>query len=75
VIGVADPSSGERVCAVIVPEDAAEAPSLDDVTAFLRSRRLMTQKLPEQLEVLPELPRNSMGKVLKQDLRDRYVTR
>jgi acyl-CoA synthetase (AMP-forming)/AMP-acid ligase II len=73
VIGVPDPAAGEHVCAIVVPADATAPPTLDDVTAFLRERRLMTQKLPEQLELLPELPRNSMGKVLKQDLRDRFA--
>lgn len=71
VIGLPDERSGERVCAVVVT-DAGSALTLDDVTAFLSERGLMRQKLPEQLEQVDELPRNSMGKVLKQDLRKRF---
>ena len=32
----------------------------------------MSQKLPEQLEIIDELPRNTAGKVLKHVLRDQY---
>jgi acyl-CoA synthetase (AMP-forming)/AMP-acid ligase II len=32
----------------------------------------MRQKIPEQLEVLTELPRNATGKVRKDVLRTRY---
>ena len=34
-----------------------------------RLEGLAIQKCPEQLEVVDALPRNAMGKVLKQDLR------
>ena len=32
----------------------------------------MAQKLPEQLELVDELPRNPTGKVLKHELRRRF---
>ena len=34
----------------------------------------MLQKIPEQLELVEELPRNATGKVLKHELRQRYDT-
>ena len=34
----------------------------------------MFQKIPEQLELLDELPRNPTGKVLKHELRKRYAS-
>jgi non-ribosomal peptide synthetase component E (peptide arylation enzyme) len=34
---------------------------------------LAVQKCPEQLELVDSLPRNSFGKVLKQDLRARVA--
>ena len=34
---------------------------------------MMVQKIPEQLEILPELPRNATGKVKKQELRARLA--
>ena len=32
----------------------------------------MTQKIPEQLEVVDALPRNPTGKILKHELRRRF---
>jgi cyclohexanecarboxylate-CoA ligase len=72
VVGIGDAASGERVCAVVVPVDASSPLAFDKMTEFLRSQRLMVQKIPEQLETVDELPRNSMGKVLKHELRKRF---
>ena len=69
VIGLPDADSGERVCAVVqVVADGAV--TFDEIIVHLRDRGLMTQKLPEQLEIVDLLPRNSSGKVLKHVLRD-----
>ncbi|MER6309449.1 AMP-binding protein [Streptomyces sp. NPDC001657] len=77
VIGLPDRERGERVCAVITPADPAAPPlTLDALTAHLRAAGVMTQKLPEQLEITPELPRGGpLGKVLKTTLRERYERR
>jgi non-ribosomal peptide synthetase component E (peptide arylation enzyme) len=72
IVGIADAASGERVCAVVVPADASSPLAFDAMAEFLRSHGLMMQKIPEQLEIVDELPRNSMGKVLKQELRSRF---
>jgi non-ribosomal peptide synthetase component E (peptide arylation enzyme) len=37
----------------------------------MEGRGVMRQKIPEQLEVVPELPRNATGKVQKDVLRQR----
>jgi non-ribosomal peptide synthetase component E (peptide arylation enzyme) len=74
VVGIADARSGERVCAVVVPVDPSSPLDFDEMAEFLHSQRLMVQKIPEQLEILDELPRNSMGKVLKQELRTRFAS-
>jgi acyl-CoA synthetase (AMP-forming)/AMP-acid ligase II len=73
VIGLPDPASGERCCAVVAPRDAADPLGFDEMAAWLRSRGLMVQKIPEQLETLDALPRNPAGKVQKQELRRRYA--
>lgn len=50
--------------------------TLDALTAHLRAAGLMTQKLPEQLEITDELPRGGpLNKVLKTVLRARYAGR
>ncbi|MFD7107233.1 class I adenylate-forming enzyme family protein [Streptomyces celluloflavus] len=74
VIGLPDRERGERVCAVVTLTDpAAPAPTLATLTAHLRAAGLMTQKLPEQLEVTDALPRGGpLHKVLKAALRERY---
>jgi cyclohexanecarboxylate-CoA ligase len=72
VIGVPDPSSGERVCACVVLREGAGTLALDEVRAFMKSRGVMVQKIPEQLELMGELPRNATGKVRKDLLRARF---
>jgi cyclohexanecarboxylate-CoA ligase len=72
VIGVPDAASGERVCACIVARPGETAPTLAAIRAFMEGRGVMRQKIPEQVEVLDALPRNSTGKVLKWELRSRY---
>jgi acyl-CoA synthetase (AMP-forming)/AMP-acid ligase II len=73
VIGLPDPKTGERACAVVVPK--AGRPLLDfaAMTEHLRAAKLMKQKIPEQLEIVPDLPRNPTGKVVKHELRKRFV--
>ncbi|MGW2411557.1 class I adenylate-forming enzyme family protein [Streptomyces tubercidicus] len=73
VIGLPDPDRGERVCAVIEqPANAGEL-TLAALSAHLLSHGLARHKLPEQLELLPALPRGAtLRKVLKQELRERF---
>lgn len=71
VIGLPDADSGERVCAV-VQLAGDDGVTFDELIIHLRDRGLMTQKLPEQLEIVDVLPRNPSGKVLKHVLRDEF---
>jgi len=70
VVGVADPTWGEAVCAVVVPRGAA--PTLDELRTFARSR-LAGFKLPRRLELCDALPTNPSGKVVKAELRARLA--
>ena len=72
VIGLPDPTTGERVCAVVVPQDPASPPTLEDVCRHARERGLNVRRLPAQLEIVDELPRNAMGKIVKSRLRERF---
>ncbi len=72
VIGLPDEERGERCCAVVVPRDSSVPLAFDAMVAFLREQQLMLQKIPEQLELVAELPRNPSGKVVKQRLRERF---
>jgi non-ribosomal peptide synthetase component E (peptide arylation enzyme) len=73
VIGLPDEERGERCCAVVRDADPANPLGFDEMVAYLESRRLMRQKIPEQLEHLAELPRNPSGKVVKARLKALFV--
>ncbi|MGH7893701.1 MAG: AMP-binding protein, partial [Candidatus Binatia bacterium] len=69
VVGVPDRESGERVCACVVLAAATDGLTLAEVRDFMRARGVMVQKIPEQIEIMAELPRNATGKVRKDLLR------
>ncbi len=71
VIGVPHPDFGETVVAAIVPEGES-APDLDALANGLEER-LARFKHPRRMVLVEALPRNSMGKVQKNVLRDRYA--
>ena len=72
VIGLPDPVTGERVCAVVVPHPGATL-TLDGLRAFCADDGLMRQKWPEQLELVEQIPRNAMGKAVKPELQRRFA--
>jgi cyclohexanecarboxylate-CoA ligase len=71
VIGVPDPRTGERVCAVVVPAHA-DGVSLESLVQHCHSRGLSRYKHPERLVIVDALPRNQFGKVIKKDLRQTF---
>ena len=72
VIGVPHSHWGEAVKALIVLRpDARIGP--DDLLAFARER-LAGYKLPRSVDFVTELPRTASGKVLKRELRERYMS-
>jgi malonyl-CoA/methylmalonyl-CoA synthetase len=70
LIGVAHPDFGEVGVAVVIAKPGASVQA-DEVIANLKSR-LANFKIPKRCFVLAELPRNTMGKVQKNLLRDQY---
>jgi len=73
VIGVPHRDFGEAVTAVVVRKPGA---SLDEgaIVAALKAR-IAAFKVPKRVHVVDELPRNAMGKVQKNVLRERYGAR
>ncbi|MBW1931099.1 MAG: AMP-binding protein [Deltaproteobacteria bacterium] len=68
IVGMPDDRLGERSCAYIIPEDG-ETVTLEEVVSFLREKKIATQKLPERVEIVKELPMTASGKVQKYILR------
>jgi malonyl-CoA/methylmalonyl-CoA synthetase len=71
VIGVPDPDFGEAVVAVVVPK-AGRAVDDAAIIAALRAE-IAAFKVPKCVHVVAELPRNAMGKVQKNQLRETYA--
>ena len=70
VIGVPDDDLGERVTAMVVPSASAGELHPPEIIADLKTM-LAGYKVPKELHIVDELPRNAMGKVQKNLLRDR----
>ena len=70
VIGVPHPDFGEAVVAVVV---AAGSESVTEGGIIAATRQQLANfKIPKRVMVVEELPRNTMGKVQKNSLRERY---
>lgn len=68
IVGLPDPRTGERACAVIVPR-GAPGPDVASLRSFLDAQGLATFKAPEQVAIWDALPKNDAGKVLKHQIR------
>ena len=70
MIGVPDDTWGEAVkaCVVAKPGSAVDA---EDIISFTRER-LAGFKVPKTVDVIPEMPRNASGKILRRELRAPY---
>ncbi len=65
VVGKPDDKTGERVCAYITV--SAEV-SNDDIIAHCK-KQLTNYKIPKSITVLEELPKSTVGKILRRELR------
>ena len=72
LVGVPHPDFGEVGIAVVIPKPGATLDAAQ-ITAALKAC-LANFKIPKQCFVVTELPRNTMGKVQKNLLREQYKT-
>jgi malonyl-CoA/methylmalonyl-CoA synthetase len=71
VVGIAHPDFGEGVVAVVQHRPGQKEPTADAIVQRLKGE-LANFKVPKRVYFVDELPRNAMGKVQKNVLRDRY---
>ena len=67
-VGMADRDLGERTCVYAVPREG-QTLTLESILSYLNQAGMALYKLPERLEVVEVIPRNSVGKILKAELR------
>ncbi|HEX2115101.1 MAG TPA: malonyl-CoA synthase [Alphaproteobacteria bacterium] len=71
VVGIAHPDFGEGVVAVVQHRPGRKEPTAEAIIQRLKGE-LANFKIPKRVFFVDELPRNAMGKVQKNVLRDRY---
>jgi fatty-acyl-CoA synthase len=68
VVGAPDPTWGERIVAVIAPQEGVTI-DLDEVRRFCESSGLARFKRPEEIRIAESLPKNAVGKIDKRQVR------
>lgn len=70
-VGVPDPEWGEAIVAVVALKDDAEA-TAEELRTHCRMSELTSIKIPERIEFMDSLPKNAVGKIAKNEIRDRF---
>ena len=70
VIGIPDEEFGEQVKAFVELKPGLRV-APEAIVEHAR-QHMASYKLPKSVEIVAELPRNTMGKLLKRDLREPY---
>ena len=71
VVGVPDKEWGERVTAFIAPKPGQNVVP-EELKSFLKTR-LSPFKVPKEYIILSELPKSPAGKILKRELKKRFI--
>lgn len=69
-VAMPDPLYGERMCAFIVSREGSDGLTLPALVEHLGARGLAKFKWPERIELVPELPMTTSGKVSKPLMRE-----
>ncbi|MCP5051761.1 MAG: acyl--CoA ligase [bacterium] len=74
VIGIPDDRKGETVMALIVPDastSSGDRLNMEALNDYCRQKLVHYQR-PSIIEIIPQLPRNTMGKILKRELKEMF---
>jgi acyl-CoA synthetase (AMP-forming)/AMP-acid ligase II len=71
VVGIPDDKWGESVLAVVALRPGHSA-TADELLAVCRASSLSSIKQPERVEIVDSMPRNTIGKIDKRAVRERY---
>ncbi len=69
IVSMPDERLGEKVCAYIVPKEGNTV-TINELTSFLEEKGVAKYKWPERIEIIDFIPRNPVGKILKNILRE-----
>jgi cyclohexanecarboxylate-CoA ligase len=69
IVPMPDPVLGEKACAFVTLRPGADAPSLEELAAYLLGKEIAKNKLPERLVVVAEMPLTPTRKIIKGRLR------
>ena len=75
IVDIPDERLGERLCACVVPKNADDRLTLDDITAIAREQGLAKYKWPEYLEIMDTLPLSPAGKIQRPALKEIVLKR
>ena len=69
VIGLDDPTLGQKIVAIIVPKSPNNTTDLTiEAIRQYGKQHLPNYSLPDAIKILDQIPRNAMGKVNKKEL-------
>jgi acyl-CoA synthetase (AMP-forming)/AMP-acid ligase II len=71
VVGVPDPEWGEAILAVVALKQGM-ALDPEELRTHCRNSELTSIKIPERIELLDALPKNAVGKIAKDQIRNRF---
>ncbi|TKR26198.1 AMP-binding protein [Natronomonas salsuginis] len=70
IVAMPDERLQERGCAYVLSTDPDDPLTFEEMVEYLKSQGIATQKLPERLEIVDELPMTASGKVQRYKLRE-----
>lgn len=69
VVAMPDPVMGEKACAFIIPASPSDPITFEEMSGYLKTKKLAMYKLPERLEVVEGFPLAGDSKINKVALR------